>query len=173
MGIFDILFRNTGHGARTLAPANQSLPAGYRGAVTHDLAACTGCGTCAYACSPRAIRLEQIPGGVAWEYQVAQCTFCGRCEAYCPTGAIRLDSSAPAPQDHPQIVHHVVAYHPCERCGQPFIPLPAPVLARRMGREMEGEVAGLLRLCEKCRARVTSQRFKDSLTGAYHPKGEA
>src|SRR5512146_2381524 len=96
MGIFNILFRNTGQKARTLLPSEQSIPAGFRGVLEHDTRLCIGCKTCAYVCSPGAITLENRPVDIVWQYQVARCTFCSRCAEYCPTKAIRLVDSAPA-----------------------------------------------------------------------------
>ena len=172
MGIFDILFRNTGQKARTLRPENQSVPAGFRGALEHETSLCIGCRTCAYVCSPGAITLETQPDGIAWQYLAARCTFCSRCAEYCPTGAIRLE---PAPLaglvTEPDMAQHLVAYQHCERCDRPFVALPVPVLEQLMRREVTGaandsyNIDRLMRLCEKCRSRVTSQQLKDSLIG--------
>src|SRR5512133_248926 len=173
MGIFDILFRNTGQKARTLRPDDVSIPEGYRGILEHNLSLCIGCKTCAYVCSPGAIRLDAQPGGVAWQYQAARCTYCSRCAEYCPTGAIRLEAeahqSALAETGSP-VMDHLVEVKHCARCGQPFNPLPVPILERLIGHEIRAvengafDMVSLMRLCEKCRSRVTSQRFKDSLT---------
>lgn len=172
MGIFNILFRNSGQKTRTLGPADQTRPEGYRGTLEHDTSLCIGCGTCAYVCSPGAIRLEPRSGGMLWQYQAERCTYCARCAEYCPTQAIRLETAVPLTTvsiGAATVTHHMVDFQPCERCGQPFIPMPAPILARLLGREVEPDLAGLMRLCEKCRARVTSQRLKDSLTGKHSP----
>jgi ferredoxin len=179
MGIFDILFRNTGQKARTLRPDEQSLPEGFRGKLDHTTDICIGCKTCAYVCSPGAIRLAEEPEGIVWQYQAERCTFCGRCAEYCPTGAINLDRSIPqAPRGirSTQPARHLVEYQRCARCGQPYLALPAPILAKLTGQNIEPganegfDLDSLARLCEKCRSRVTSQRIKDSLAGIIKGK---
>jgi len=183
MRIFQILLRNTGQKARTLAPGTLAAPAGYRGTLQHDTSLCTGCGTCAYVCSPGAIRLEKQPAGVLWQYQAVQCTFCARCAEYCPTKAIQLEDaphqtalaavpeSAPLASSGPLETRHMIDYQPCERCGQPFVPLPAPVLARLSGGAVDPGMSSMMRLCEKCRSRVTSQRLKESFVGVPRKEG--
>lgn len=182
MGILNILFHNSERKARTLRPADQTTPEGYRGALAHDASACTGCGTCAYVCSPGAIQVEKQPGGVLWQYRAIACTFCARCAQYCPTQAITLARLAPKTaigERESLITRHFIAQSRCERCGQPFIPLPVPVLSRMLPHgpsapaETPGDLLAMYRLCEKCRARATSERLKDSLTGAAHPGGGA
>ncbi len=187
MSILDILFRNSGQKSRTLRPADQSTPLGYRGALEHNVDRCTGCGTCAYVCSPGAIRVEKRADGVLWHYQAVRCTFCARCAEFCPTKAIRLTDQANPPTIaesttsaaavtvgalDPLVTEHRIDFRPCERCGQPFVPLPAPVLAQMTGREVDDGLAGLMRLCEKCRARVFSQRLKDSFAGISKREGK-
>lgn len=172
MGIFNILLHNSGQKARTLAPTQQQTPQGYRGVLEHDTSLCTGCGTCAYVCSPGAIHLERQQNGVLWEYLGVQCSFCARCVQFCPTGALQMVEQSPGalraiPEDpaRPLNTQHMVDYQPCERCGQPFVPMPAHVLARLSGREIETGMASLLRLCEKCRSRVASERIRNGLGG--------
>lgn len=180
MGIFQILFHNSGQKIRTLTPADQTTPEGYRGALVHDVSLCTGCGTCAYVCSPGAIHVDKNEGEAVWRYEAVACTFCARCAEYCPTQAITLTRLAPKTavgERESLLTRHVVEKKPCERCGQPFIPLPVPVLARLTGHQPGAEIEAaddlprLYRMCEKCRARVTSQRFKESLTGTSHSAG--
>src|SRR5512133_2512043 len=129
MGIFNILFRNTGQKARTLGPDDQSIPSGFRGILEQDPGLCIGCKTCAYVCSPGAIWLENQPEGIAWQYQAERCTFCSRCAEYCPTGAIQL-AAAPhtglLAEPGALTTRHMVEYQRCPRCGQPFMALPVP-----------------------------------------------
>lgn len=174
MGILQLLFQNSREKARTLKPEQQSAAAGYRGVLAHELPRCTGCGTCAYVCSPGAIHLETQPDGIRWNYSAGACTFCARCAEYCPTQAISLTGALPQASAMPAEINHLVAYQPCRRCGQPMVPLPAHALAS-LSRKEEGQPAGpddsgnleeTLGYCEKCRSRVTVQRWKDSLTGA-------
>lgn len=171
MGILDILIHNTRRKNRTLKPVEQSLPEGYRGALSHDADLCTGCHTCASVCSPGAIRVEAEECGILWRYQATRCSFCARCAQYCPTGAIQLGVTAPAVALRAQetlLTEHRIAYEPCARCGKPIVPLPAQVLERLVGPETAASAAdayGFAHLCEKCRSRVTVQRFKDGLTG--------
>jgi hydrogenase-4 component H len=176
MGIFNVLFRNTGQKARTLRSDKPPVPvpAGFRGRLEHDQYICIGCKTCAYVCSPGAIRLELQPEGISWQYQAGRCTYCARCAEYCPTGAISLAETVPqramAERGAP-VTSHLVEYQRCSRCGQPYLALPGPILAKLTGHDIEPginegfDLASLATLCEKCRARVTSQRIKDSLTG--------
>lgn len=65
----------------------------------------------------------------------------------------------------------MIDYQPCERCGQPFVPLPAPVLARLSGGAVDPGMSSMMRLCEKCRSRVTSQRLKESFVGVPRKEG--
>jgi hydrogenase-4 component H len=163
MGIFNILFRNTGRASRTLVPGSQPVPQGYRGALLHDPALCTACGACAYVCASSAVTLERCHEGALWHYQPGRCSFCSRCANACLTGALRM---LPSGQ---RVIQHTVAYQACPRCGGPTLPIPAPALARLSGRPVDGDQEALLLLCEKCRARVTGQRLKESILGQYHP----
>lgn len=173
MRIFEILLRNTGQKARTLAPGTLPAPAGYRGTLQHETNLCTGCGTCAYVCSPGAIQLDQRAEGVLWQYQAVQCTFCSRCAEFCPTKAIRLED---APHHTvlaaPETTYHMIGYQPCERCGRPFVPLPVPVLERMSRGAVETSSGSLWRMCEKCRSRVFGQKLKESFTGPTCKEGK-
>ncbi len=180
MGIFNILFRNSGQKARTLRPEEVSIPAGFRGMLSHDIEQCIGCKTCAYVCSPGAITLDSDADGIYWQYQATRCTFCGGCAEYCPTGAISLEAAphqSALAESLSLDLSHIVEYKSCARCHKPFNPLPVPVLEKLIGREVTPagnggyDIPYLMRLCEKCRARVTSQRLKDSLIGKRKPKG--
>ncbi len=189
-GIGRIRFRNTGQKARTLRPVDQSIPAGFRGTLGHDVGLCIGCKTCAYVCSPGAITLETDPeGSIWWQYQPSRCTFCGRCAEYCPTHAIHLTETEPgaalarldaahqgaAPESGVPVARHLVRLQRCARCGKPFVAIPVPFLEQLIERNITSggsagfDITTLMGLCEKCRARVTSQRFKDSLTGTAKP----
>lgn len=176
MNIFAILMKNTSSEPRTLAPDNRvPFPADYRGLLMHDQSLCTGCQTCAYVCSPGAIRfVSSRPPAVSWDYLAVQCTYCGRCAAYCPTGALSFeDESVPVGEDKEADYRtdHPVSTQPCSRCGRPVTPLPAVILAEMIGGHADQATVDLMGLCESCRSRETAKRFKDSLTGANVKRG--
>lgn len=178
MGIFNLIFRNSGKKARTLLPAAVDLPEGYRGALKHDTTLCIGCSTCAHVCSPGAITLEtDSEGSMWWQYNALRCTFCSRCAEYCPTSAIHLSAAAPVtalaqtgpdPDRSGLITRHLVRLQRCARCGTTFVAIPVPVLEQLMERDISSienenfDMPALMGLCEKCRQRVTAQRFKES-----------
>lgn len=170
MDILTVIRRNLSARSRTRRPTDAvALPDGFRGRLDHQTELCTGCGTCAYVCSPAAIHVtHDFPCGVDWRYDAGQCTYCGKCMEYCPTQAIRLHSEMvdlTARRDE-HLTLHRVEYQPCARCGQPIVPMPEPVLARLYGGQTPRDVAELHRLCEKCRSRAAGQRMKSGLRGS-------
>ena len=169
MSILSLLWQNLGHGARTRQPQDEvAYPDGYRGALAHDLSLCTGCKTCAYVCSPAAITFDSAqPQFIIWQYYAGRCTYCGRCAEYCPTHAISFQDrplgAAPDQTGHYQA--HQVMYQTCSGCGQPIIPLPAPVLARIYGGALPAPMAASQALCPRCRQRAMATTMRDALHG--------
>jgi hydrogenase-4 component H len=147
--------------ARTRKPDDMpSVPPAFRGIIEHDAARCTGCGTCAYVCSPKAITLEERgETAVAWRFFAGQCSFCGLCAAYCPTQAIATVSRVPGvagnPADHRW--ESLMPLEPCPRCGTPHIPLPEATLAEIPLSDKK--------LCAECRRQAASRRIRDAFLG--------
>ncbi len=79
MNIVNLLVQNFFHGPVTVRfPERPPTAPGYRGLVEFDPSKCTGCGTCAYACTSAAIKFRGRRDTYSWSYDAAQCTFCGR-----------------------------------------------------------------------------------------------
>jgi hydrogenase-4 component H len=164
MGIWNILSRNAVQGSRTRRPSDDvPFPEGFRGTLRHILEQCSGCGVCAYVCSPTAVSLVASgPGSTVWTYFAGKCTFCGRCVEYCPTEALDLDRSAPPITGDPSRhrVAHVVVFPPCQRCGRPVLPMPATLLVRLYGEPVPEAIQAGRRLCERCRGRASAETMK-------------
>lgn len=169
MGIMKILQHNFGAGSRTRKPADKvPFPTAYRGALQHEANRCTGCGSCAYVCSPAAITVDQsVPGEVTWEYNGVQCTFCGRCVQYCPTKAIQMEPHPTQMVENPEdlVIRHTVKYTNCSRCHKPFLPLPGAVLVEMYGDPLPADIAEIRGMCETCRNKVTTAKLKDAIRG--------
>lgn len=162
MGILHMLLANLGAARLTHRPAElPPPPPGFRGALKHAAASCTGCSACAYACSPGAITLTAgSDGRTFWNYDPGRCTFCARCAAICPTSALSLEALAPplAGDAASGRLADAVPQRPCGGCGQLFTPLPAPTIARVYGDLVPAFIAR--NLCEECRRHAVSTAIK-------------
>lgn len=169
MNIVQLLSQNFGRGSRTRTPEDTvPYPGGYRGRIEHEASLCTGCGTCAYVCSPGAITIEERNAqAVTWEYREDRCTFCSFCVSYCPTRALHIEAVSPALLNEraEHYLSHLIPLQPCEKCGQPVRVIPAGVLVRLYGDPLPEEIAAARHLCERCRQRVSGERFVTALVG--------
>jgi hydrogenase-4 component H len=169
MNILNLLSQNFGQGSRTRTPGNSvPYPAGYRGRIEHALALCTGCGTCAYVCSPSAISIEENSAQVVtWKYTEDRCTFCSFCVAYCPTQALSIEAVSPTllSERAQHYLSHAITLEPCRECGQPARSIPEMTLIRLYGDPLPEEIAAARGLCERCRQKVTGERFVKALVG--------
>jgi formate hydrogenlyase subunit 6/NADH:ubiquinone oxidoreductase subunit I len=176
MNIFNLLSQNLGQGSRTRLPEDAvPYPSGYRGRINHDLSICTACGTCVYACSPKAITIDESSADVSvWQYTEDRCTFCGFCVEYCPTQALSFDPVAPAPlTERPQhYLSHAIPLQPCRECGEPVRSIPEVILIRLYGDPLPEEIAAAQGLCERCRQRVVGDRFMRVLAGKRGNDGD-
>ena len=172
MGIWNVLSRNTVQRCRTRRPSDEvPCPEGLRGAIIHTLERCTGCGVCAYVCSPSAIGLvARDADSTLWNYFAGQCTFCGRCVEYCPTQALSFDRSAlPVTGDPAQHrLVHAVLFPPCRRCGRPVLPMPTALLVRLYGEPVPEEIRARGQLCDRCRGRASAGVMKVEEGGRRH-----
>lgn len=160
MGILTILGRNAANGSRTRAPGDVvPYPEGFRGVLHHDASRCTGCGTCAYVCSPGAIATGPADGPVSgWAFAADRCAFCGRCAAHCPTQALDFTPTAPAASADrsAHAIAHQVFREPCAGCGRPVVPMPIAMLARLYADPPPGALLVRHRLCERCRRKAAA-----------------
>lgn len=121
----------------------------FRGAVEIDPEKCWGCGACAAACPPNAIKVEIGREVVRLYYFLGRCIFCGKCSEVCPRDAIAVtndfENAALSPRDLEKVI--VLDVTKCAICGRSFGSL----------RELESvsEVASLVKkritLCPECR----------------------
>ncbi len=67
------------------------VPEDFRGKPELSYETCIGCGACAQACPPEAIKIydDVNTGTRKWVIFYGRCIFCGRCEESCPVGAIK------------------------------------------------------------------------------------
>lgn len=165
MGIFDIVWRNFGHRARTRRPDDMPpRPPPFRGLIEQDASLCTGCRTCAYVCSPKAISFaEEHETGITWNFFAGQCSFCGLCVQYCPTHAITNRGKLPPVTGDQSLlkVAHEVLYQPCASCGKPIIPLPEEALEQVYGSALTDLEIEQQTMCQECRRKAASRRLHD------------
>ena len=139
-----------------------------RGLLVHEVAACTGCGTCAHVCAPAAITVA--PEGetaIGWTWFSGSCSYCGLCEQWCPTKAIGFEAAPPEAALHGDEVrlHDSIHMQPCSRCGRLHVPMPEAIQAEMLGGSLSGVAADERELCEDCRRRMTSTRIRDGFQG--------
>lgn len=165
MGILDIVRRNFGRRPRTRRPDDMPpRPPPFRGLIEQDPSLCTGCKTCMYVCSPKAISFtEQHDVGLTWNFFAGQCSFCGLCVQYCPTHAItNFGKLPPVTGDQSELkVAHEISYHPCSSCAKPIIPIPEEALAQVYGHALTDLEAEQNTLCPECRRKSASLRLRD------------
>jgi hydrogenase-4 component H len=165
MGILGIVRRNFRHRHRTRRPDDMPpRPPPFRGLIEQDASLCTGCRTCAYVCSPKAISFtEEHETGITWNFFAGQCSFCGLCVQYCPTHAItNRGKLPPITGDQSRLkVAHEIRYHPCASCGTPIIPIPEEALAQVYGAAVTDLEVEQSRLCQECRRKAASRRLHD------------
>lgn len=129
-------------------------PAGFRGRIRFDPAACAGCRLCTHVCAGDAIRFDDDPDGLHFTLWHNSCAACALCAHYCPTGAIT--SSGEWRLAHRQEEKFTLAERgkvpcaPCAECGVPLLPVP-PELMRRSFRAVGEEIERLRTVCPECR----------------------
>src|SRR5271166_1985060 len=166
MGILDIVRRNFGRRPRTRRPDDMPpRPPSFRGLIEQDPSLCTGCKTCMYVCSPKAISFtEQHDVGITWNFFAGQCSFCGLCVQYCPTHAItNFGKLPPVTGDQSLLrVTHEILYQPCTGCGRPIIPIPEAALEQVYGGALTDLEAEQRALCQECRRKAASRHIRDA-----------
>ncbi len=161
MAMLKTILGNLLRPSRTREPADMpEVPPVYRGALAHDAARCTACGTCAFVCAPKAITFTQDPGvSVSWHFFIGQCSFCGLCAQNCPMQAISLQADAPVATNSAAgdglRLESVIRLQPCTRCGAAHVPLPDATIDALWGVE-EAERG----FCPECRRRAASEKLR-------------
>lgn len=161
--------------ANLFAPTRSSTPdvrrpapPALRGHLVHDVTLCTGCGTCAHVCAPKAITVAPIDDrAIGWDWYSGACSYCGLCEIWCPTHAIALEAAAPAATDHDaeMRLHDETALVACGRCGRPHVPMPQILQEEMLRGALEGTALAEKDLCEDCRRRTSGTRIRDAFMG--------
>lgn len=163
MNILNVLSKNFGHKSRTRKPDDAvPYPTGFRGVLLHNLERCTACGTCVYACSPGAIKIDESePDVIHWIYTEDRCTFCGFCVQYCPTKALSFEKGSPASitERKQHYRDHEIELKPCRNCGKPVHAVPEVTLRELYGDPLPFEIQESLGLCEHCRQELVVKRF--------------
>lgn len=175
--MFNLVFGNLFRPARTRDPADMPpVPATFRGALTHEASRCTGCGTCAYVCAPKAIRFEEDPGkSLTWTFFIGRCSFCGLCQQNCPTQAIGFANAVPATMassagDGLRLAS-TIPFHHCPRCGRAHIPLPAVAMALLKPADTAGLGDTEKNYCPECRQWAMGARLRRGFLGAEACRG--
>jgi hydrogenase-4 component H len=169
--MFSLVFGNLFRPGRTRDPGDMpAVPATFRGALSHDAARCTGCGTCAYVCAPKAISFEEDPGkSLTWNFYIGRCSFCGLCQQNCPTQAIGFATSVPVTTESTDSdglrLHSTIPFHHCPRCGKAHIPLPPAAMASLKAADTAGFDETEKQYCPECRQWAVGARLRRSFLG--------
>jgi Ni,Fe-hydrogenase III small subunit/ferredoxin len=143
-----------GQDLASAAGSECTAPAGLRGRMRFNAAACVGCRMCEHVCAGGAIRFDEEPGGLKFTLWHNSCAFCGLCSHYCPTKALAATGEwqmAHLQQDKfLQVEQGTVALVPCSGCGTPMLPV-APELLRATYRSVSRDTQRLAALCTECR----------------------
>ena len=169
MSMFATVLANLFAAGRTRAPDDQPpVPPALRGHLAHDPSLCTGCGTCAHVCAPKAIVMTGTADrDLAWTWFSGACSYCGLCRIWCPTRAIDLLDEVPdtAERGGEMRLADPVVRHACSRCGRPHTPLAVEIQAEMLGGPLAGTALDEKDLCEDCRRRMSSERIRDAFMG--------
>ncbi len=150
-------------------------PPEYRGKPVVDPSKCIGCGACANACPPDAIRMEidEAKGVKRLILDVSRCIRCARCEEVCPMGAVKLsrefELATPRKEDLVTVIE--LKLFRCRVCGKPTEFTVRQVekaksLARYLPKERFEEILESMTLCRDCRrSRYVSKLVEIEIRG--------
>jgi formate hydrogenlyase subunit 6/NADH:ubiquinone oxidoreductase subunit I len=160
---FDLL-KNLFKGPSTEAfPFGEATtPEAYRGRVTFDATACTGCRTCQYVCAAGAIHFEERQDGLRFTLWHNSCVFCGMCESYCVSKAVHLTNdwhlAHLQSEKYEQIEEGWVPFKPCTSCHKMILPVAMPLMRQAFRGDSE-DIEALRGLCTECRQTRAARRI--------------
>ncbi len=107
----------------------RDIPAGHRGLVENDMAACILCGICVKRCPCDAIEVDKK--AQTWAINHFRCIQCDTCVRECPKGSLSMNAEIP----------HVATAIACEVLGKPA-PTPEELAAEAAKKaEREARIA--------------------------------
>jgi Ni,Fe-hydrogenase III small subunit/Fe-S-cluster-containing hydrogenase component 2 len=131
-----------------------AAPAGLRGRMAFNPAACVGCRMCEHVCAGGAIRFDELADGLKFTLWHNSCVSCGLCSHYCPTKALsttgQWQSVHRQKEKYRQVERGIVPLVPCSGCGSAMLPV-APELLRVAYRGSSRATDRLRTLCTACR----------------------
>ncbi len=134
------------------------VPEDFRGKPEIDPEKCIGCGACANACPPEALKVEEDSekGIRTVRFFLGRCIFCARCEEVCPVGAIKLTrefelASLSRDDLYQEVKLKMVK---CPVCGKYFDTVRH---LKHVAKDLPEEQRFFLILCPECRAKICSE----------------
>ncbi len=129
LGLFKILIiaKKAGRVTRKYPFEKPLVTDEFRGKIEIDEKECIGCGACANACPPNALKLIKGENTFILQYFIGRCIYCWRCIDVCPTNAIKgtreFELATPDLNDlYESVVHDVIK---CRECSKPIMTVKA------------------------------------------------